>query len=94
METNCPSRWQVSRGLLSALRYREHGHANGRRPAATVDMRFRFERDWNDHEPTVANAALGDDVLGEMADLSGSAAQHGDFDAGMMIEMHVKRRDR
>ena len=70
------------------------GMRMGARLAATVDMRFWFERDWNDHEPTVANAALGDNVLGEMADLSGGAAQHGDFEAAMMIEMHVRRRDR
>ncbi len=53
------------------------GMRMGARLAATVDMRFRFERDWNHHEPTVANAALGNDVLGEMADLSGGAAQQG-----------------
>lgn len=41
------------------------------RLAAAMDMRLRFERNRNDHEPAVTNAALRDHMLGEMPNVGG-----------------------
>ena len=40
----------------------------------------------------VAHAALGDDVIGERLHLVAPAFEHRDFEAAVVVEMHVQRR--
>jgi len=83
------SQWQLACALRAFAGVANMGMGMRMRLAAAVNMRFRFERNRNEDEPAVANAALGDDMLGEMANVGGRASQHGDLKTGMMIEMDV-----
>ena len=57
--------------------------------AATVRVRAVSRQ--IDHV-AVAYAALGDDVVGEFLHIGAAALEHGDFEAVVVIEMHVQRR--
>ncbi|MGY4628433.1 hypothetical protein ACVWY3_006189 [Bradyrhizobium sp. USDA 4486] len=46
------------------------------------------------HHAAVAHAAFGDDVVGEMPDFGGVAAQRGHLHAIVVIEMDVQGRER
>src|SRR6187200_753393 len=46
------------------------------------------------HDLAVAYAALGDHVLAQMLDVVGLASEHGDLEAGVVVEMHVQRGKR
>jgi len=52
----------------------------------------RIRRDY--HHAAVFDAALGDDVIGEMLHLSAGATQCGDFHAIIIVEVDMQRRQR
>ncbi|MGY3471746.1 hypothetical protein ACVW0I_008617 [Bradyrhizobium sp. LM6.11] len=46
------------------------------------------------HHAAVADAAFGDDVVGEMSDLAGIAAKRRHLHAIVVVEMDMQRRQR
>jgi hypothetical protein len=42
------------------------------------------------HQPTVAHAALGDHMIGQVTDIVRSAAQHAYFHAGIMVDIDMQ----
>ena len=63
-----------------------------------MTMRIRTVRmpvlavDRHHHDMAVANAAFGDDVIGEGLHLAAAALQHRDLETGIVIDMDVQRR--
>ena len=68
------------------------GMASGWFLAMTVDFVSQFNR--NDHGPSVANAAFGDDLVGAALHGRRPALQHGHFHAAVMVEMQMQGRVR
>jgi hypothetical protein len=60
---------------------------------AAGSVRRRIDRDGHEADVTVSHAAFGDDSLCKVADLGSVAPKHRDFEARVMIEMDVHRRD-
>ncbi len=54
--------------------------------------RLFVRRGRDHHGAAVAHAALGDDVVGEMADLAAGALQRRHLHAAVVVEMDVQRR--
>ena len=56
-----------------------------------VGVRLIGHLDRYQHHATVANAALGDHMLGAMLDVARSALEDRDLHAAFMIEMNMQR---
>ncbi len=65
----------------------------GVRFLAAVLMRLGSHIDGHDHKAPVANAPLGDHMLGEMPHIGVGATQYRHFKAGFVVEMDMQRRD-
>ena len=55
--------------------------------AMGVRLVLEFDRDGN--EPSVTDAALGNDPLSEVADVTHGPLQYRDFHAAVVVEMHM-----
>jgi len=62
----------------------------GSRLTVRMSLRCKFGR--NHHDTTVTDAAFSNDAVGEPSHVSGTALQHRNFHAVLMIEVHVERR--
>ena len=58
----------------------------------TVSMGLRCKLGGNHHDTTVTHAAFGNDAVGEPSHVGGTALQHRNFHAVLMIEVNVERR--
>src|ERR1700716_854637 len=58
------------------------------------DVFFLAGFPWDHHDASVFDAALGDDVIGEMLYLGTGAAQRGHLHAVIIVEMNMKRGER
>jgi len=62
----------------------------GSRLTVRMSLRCKFGR--NHHDTTVTDAAFSNDAVGEPSHVSGTALQHRNFHAVLMIEVNVERR--
>ena len=58
------------------------------------DVFFLAGFPWDHHDASVFDAALGDDVIGEMLYLGTGAAQRGHLHAVIIVEVNMKRGER
>lgn len=82
---------RVSRSL-PGLAYMHVEMASAR--FGTMGVFLIFEFNGNGDEASVTYATLGDDMLGEIADIVHRAPQHRDLHAAIVIEVDVQRSDR
>ena len=86
----CPCR-PLNEDLNLDFRMGMRVRAPARRPA--VSVRRRVDRHGNETDLTVRDAAFGDDRFRKLAHRGGVAPKHRDFEAAVVIEMDVHRRD-
>jgi len=55
-------------------------------------MRVRMRLDRHHHDLAVANAALGDDMIGERLHLAAPSFEHRDLKTGIVVDVNVQRR--
>jgi hypothetical protein len=58
----------------------------------TMSMSLSCKLGWNHHDTTVTDAAFSNDAVGEPSHVSGTALQHRNFHAVLMIEVNVECR--
>jgi hypothetical protein len=73
---------------LSALAYMRVRMPVGSRVAVRMRLACKLGRNHND--AAITDAALGNDAVGELPHVRGTALQHGHFHAVVMIEVNVK----
>ena len=54
-----------------------------------MNMSFGFFLGGHHYQAPIAHAALGDHMIGEMADIHTLAAQHAHLQAGLVIDIHL-----